>query len=79
MARTIDIDIPDLTGRRAVVTGASDGMGVVIASRLARAGAEVVIPVRNQQKGEAAADRIRAEVPGAAVALDHFFYSGALH
>jgi NAD(P)-dependent dehydrogenase (short-subunit alcohol dehydrogenase family) len=70
MTRTIDIHIPDLTGRRAVVTGASDGMGVVIASRLARAGAEVVIPVRNRPKGEAAAGRIRAEVPGAAVALE---------
>lgn len=67
MARTYDLSIPDLTGKLAVVTGASDGIGSVIATRLARAGAEVVMPVRSPQKGEAAAQRIRTEVPGAAV------------
>ena len=51
----IDITVPDLTGRRAVVTGASDGIGLGIATRLAAAGAEVVMPVRNPRKGEAAA------------------------
>lgn len=51
--------LPDLTGHLAVVTGASDGMGLVIASRLAAAGAEVVMPVRNPDKGRAAADRVR--------------------
>ncbi|GAB2469140.1 hypothetical protein GCM10027063_06940 [Promicromonospora xylanilytica] len=36
MTRTpIDITVPDLTGKRAVVTGASDGMGLVMARRLA--------------------------------------------
>ncbi|WP_086150112.1 SDR family oxidoreductase [Cellulosimicrobium sp. KWT-B] len=55
-----DITVPDLTGRRAVVTGASDGVGLQIATRLAAAGAEVVMPVRNPRKGEAAAARIRA-------------------
>lgn len=65
--RTIDIEIPSLTGRRAVITGGSDGIGLRIATRLARAGAEVVLPVRNPQKGEAAASAIRAAVPNAAV------------
>jgi NAD(P)-dependent dehydrogenase (short-subunit alcohol dehydrogenase family) len=69
VARTIDIDIPPLTGRRAVVTGASDGMGTVIAARLARAGAEVVMPVRDRAKGAAAADRIRSTVPDARLVL----------
>lgn len=69
MARTIDIDIPDQTGRRAVVTGASDGMGAVIAARLARAGAEVVMPVRDRAKGERAAARIRSAVPEARLVL----------
>nr|BFF25433.1 SDR family oxidoreductase [Glycomyces mayteni] len=69
MTRTIDITIPDLTGKRAVVTGASDGMGLGIAERLAAAGAEVVMPVRNRRKGDAAAERIRASVPGARVEL----------
>ena len=69
MARTIDIDIPPLTGRRAVVTGASDGMGTVIAARLAQAGAEVVMPVRDRAKGAAVADRIRSTVPDARLVL----------
>lgn len=70
MPRTpIDITIPDLTGKRALVTGASDGMGLVIASRLAAAGAEVLLPVRNPRKGEAAVSKIRRVVPGAAVSL----------
>jgi NAD(P)-dependent dehydrogenase (short-subunit alcohol dehydrogenase family) len=69
MPRHIDITVPDLTGRRAVVTGASDGMGLGIAERLAAAGAQVVMPVRNRAKGERAADRIRRAVPGADVEL----------
>jgi NAD(P)-dependent dehydrogenase (short-subunit alcohol dehydrogenase family) len=69
MARRIDIDIPRLTGRRAVVTGASDGMGIVIAARLAAAGAEVVLPVRDRAKGEAALQRIRSTVPDATLVL----------
>ncbi len=67
MARTNDIQIPDLRGQLAVVTGASDGIGRVIASRLARAGADVVMPVRNPVKGEAAAAQVRAQAPGAQV------------
>jgi NAD(P)-dependent dehydrogenase (short-subunit alcohol dehydrogenase family) len=61
----IDITVPDLTGKLALVTGASDGIGINIAARLARAGAEVLMPVRNQTKGEAAAQRIREKIPGA--------------
>ncbi len=65
--RTPDITLPDLTGRRAVVTGASDGIGLGIAGRLAGAGAELVLPVRNADKGERAAERLRSEHPGAKV------------
>jgi len=67
--RTIDSTIPDLSGKRALVTGASDGMGLVIATRLAAAGAEVIMPVRNRRKGEAAVAGIRAKVPDATVSL----------
>lgn len=67
MPRTYPLDIPDLTGRLAVVTGASDGIGWVIARRLAEAGADVVMPVRSRDKGEAAAKRIRDAVGGATV------------
>jgi NAD(P)-dependent dehydrogenase (short-subunit alcohol dehydrogenase family) len=69
MSRTRDITIGDLTGRLAVVTGASDGIGLGIATRLAAAGAEIVLPVRNRRKGEAAADAIRTRAPGATVSL----------
>lgn len=65
----IDIEIPDLTGKRAVVTGASDGIGLQIATRLAAAGAEVVLPVRNRAKGKAAMASILSAAPGAQVSL----------
>jgi len=69
MSRTIDLTLPDLTGKRALVTGGSDGIGLGIATRLAAAGAEVVLPVRNPAKGEAAAATIRERVSGARVEL----------
>ena len=70
MRRTLpDITVPDLTGKLALVTGASDGLGLGLAERLARAGADVVLPVRNRAKGAAAADRIRAAAPAATVAV----------
>ncbi|WP_150253443.1 SDR family oxidoreductase [Nocardiopsis deserti] len=67
--RPIDITVPDLTGKRAVVTGASDGMGLGMAKRLAAAGAEVIMPVRNPRKGEAALAKVRHAAPGANVSL----------
>lgn len=67
---TPDFTLPDLTGRRAVVTGASDGIGLGIATRLAAAGAEVLMPVRNPRKGEAAVERIRDQHPRALLTLE---------
>ena len=70
MPRTpIDITVPDLSGKRALVTGASDGMGLGMAARLAAAGAEVIMPVRNKAKGEAAIAKINRVAPGANVSL----------
>ncbi|MEU7479733.1 SDR family oxidoreductase [Lentzea sp. NPDC042327] len=69
MSRKFDVEVPDLTGKRAVVTGGSDGVGLGIAGRLAAAGAEVVLPVRNPRKGEAALAEIRRRTPGATVSL----------
>lgn len=63
------LTVPDLSGRRAVVTGGSDGIGLRIATRLAAAGAEVVLPVRDPAKGERAAAAIREQVPSAVLAL----------
>jgi NAD(P)-dependent dehydrogenase (short-subunit alcohol dehydrogenase family) len=67
--RQFDISVPDLSGRRAVVTGASDGVGLGIATRLAAAGAEVIMPVRNPRKGEAAVAKIHDQHPGARLSL----------
>lgn len=50
----------DLTGKRAIVTGAASGVGVETARALARAGAEVTIAVRNTAKGHEVADDIEA-------------------
>ncbi len=53
-------DLPDMSGRTVVVTGANSGLGAVTARELARAGARVVLAVRDTARGEAAA----ATMPG---------------
>ncbi|MEU9388268.1 oxidoreductase [Streptomyces sp. NPDC048279] len=58
-------DIPDLTGRVAVVTGANSGLGYVTARELARKGARVVLACRSEARGQEAGDRMAAEVPDA--------------
>ncbi|MEU9243849.1 oxidoreductase [Streptomyces sp. NPDC048385] len=51
-------DLPALTGRTAVVTGANSGLGFTAADALARAGAHVVFAVRDPERGRAAAARV---------------------
>jgi NAD(P)-dependent dehydrogenase (short-subunit alcohol dehydrogenase family) len=58
-------DIPDLSAARGVVTGANSGLGLQTALELARNGAGVVLAVRDEARGAAAAEQIRAQVPGA--------------
>jgi NAD(P)-dependent dehydrogenase (short-subunit alcohol dehydrogenase family) len=67
--KKLGVIVPDLNGRRALVTGASDGLGLEIARQLAQAGAEVVMPVRNPSKGAAAERKILDAWPRAKVSL----------
>ncbi|MGW1902195.1 SDR family NAD(P)-dependent oxidoreductase [Streptomyces hirsutus] len=57
------IDGVDLHGRRAVVTGASSGIGVATTRALAAAGADVTLAVRNTDAGMQVAARLEAELP----------------
>jgi NAD(P)-dependent dehydrogenase (short-subunit alcohol dehydrogenase family) len=69
-AKWTAVDIPDQTGRLAVVTGANSGLGLITARELARAGASVVVACRNTAKGERAVGEIRAAVPGANATME---------
>jgi protochlorophyllide reductase len=60
-------DVPSLSGRVAVVTGASGGIGLETATVLAQRGATLVLACRDQGRADQAADRIRSAAPGADV------------
>ena len=68
-AKWTTADIPDQTGRVAIVTGANSGLGLITARELARAGGRVVMACRNLVKGAAAEAEIRAELPSADIEL----------
>ena len=67
--RWTENDVPDQTGRLAIVTGSNTGLGYDTARVLAGRGATVVMAVRDTAKGDAAADRIRAISPGADITV----------
>src|SRR5215212_2826508 len=69
MTKWTAADIPDQTGRVAVVTGANTGLGFETASTLAAKGAHVVLAVRNLDKGKEAARRIEQVHSGPDVTL----------
>ena len=62
----------DLTGRTALITGSSQGIGLALACGLAQAGAGVVLNGRDEKKLTTAAAIVRAEVPGARVSIAAF-------
>src|SRR5580700_8393942 len=59
----------DLSGRTALVTGASAGIGEETARSLASAGAHVILACRDADKGQTAMERIRTSVPEASLEL----------
>lgn len=63
------VTVPDLSGKLAVVTGANSGLGLGLATRLAAAGADVTMAIRNRTKSAAAVDQIRTEVPDAKLTI----------
>lgn len=62
-------DVPDQTGRVAIVTGSNTGLGYETALVLATRGARVVLAVRDIAKGNAAAARLRGQAPTADVTV----------
>jgi NAD(P)-dependent dehydrogenase (short-subunit alcohol dehydrogenase family) len=62
-------DIPDQHGRTALVTGASDGLGLLTATALAARGATVLLGCRNREKGERAQAKVAEAAIGPAPAL----------
>jgi NAD(P)-dependent dehydrogenase (short-subunit alcohol dehydrogenase family) len=58
-------DLPDLAGRTAIVTGASSGLGELLAEHLAAAGAVVIMAVRNPEKGGRVRDEVLLRNPAA--------------
>ncbi|ALR12564.1 short-chain dehydrogenase [Mycobacteroides saopaulense] len=66
-----NVIVPDLTGKLAVVTGANSGLGLGLTKALAQAGAEVILAVRNPEKGQRAIAEIKDENPSATVSMRH--------
>src|SRR3546814_9021180 len=70
MAAWTTRDIPDQSGKLAIVTGATGGLGLETALGLAGAGAEVVLAGRNPAKGRAAEVAIRQRQADAKVRFE---------
>src|SRR5258706_2837461 len=71
MAGSQQAEIPSQLGRTAVVTGATGGLGYETALALAKAGAEVILTGRDDQKGQSAIEKIGREVIGAKLSYEH--------
>ncbi|MBC7571218.1 MAG: glucose 1-dehydrogenase [Spirosoma sp.] len=59
----------DLTGRTAIITGGSKGLGLAMAAGLASAGANIMLVSRNANEGETAAAQLRQQFDVQVIAL----------
>src|ERR1700682_3748384 len=64
-------DIPPQSGKLAVITGSTDGLGFETALALAQTGAEVGLTGRNDAKGHAAIAKIHSRFPGAKISYEN--------
>ena len=62
-------NIPDLSGKVIIITGANSGIGFEAAREFARKGAEVIFGSRNQTKAENALEKIQSEIPDSKLAF----------
>jgi NAD(P)-dependent dehydrogenase (short-subunit alcohol dehydrogenase family) len=62
-------DMPDLTGKVIIVTGANSGIGYEAAKEFARKGAQTILACRSMEKAQAALDQIQTEIPDAPVEI----------
>ena len=70
MSAFTDQDIPDLSSKTALVTGATGGLGYETARMLAEHGARVILAARNPDKGTSALADIRAAAPDADISFE---------
>jgi NAD(P)-dependent dehydrogenase (short-subunit alcohol dehydrogenase family) len=70
MQKWSEADIPSQKGRLTIVTGGNSGLGWFTALGLARAGANVVVATRSEQKARESMEKIRSIVPGASVRFE---------
>src|ERR1043165_8151977 len=64
-------DIPDLTGKVAIVTGGNTGIGYITARELARKNAHVFVASRSKERGEGAVEKIKKETENNQVEFLH--------
>jgi NAD(P)-dependent dehydrogenase (short-subunit alcohol dehydrogenase family) len=62
-------NIPDLTGKVIIVTGANTGIGYEAAKEFARKGAHTILACRSMEKAQAAFDQIHSEIPDASLEI----------
>lgn len=67
MSKWTAADMPDLSGKVAIVTGANSGLGYYTARDLAAHGAHVILACRGREKAETAMRALKAEAPDASI------------